>query len=149
MEARDFPILMIEDSEDDQILIRRAFRRAQLATPLLAVGDGDEAVAYLSGLGRYADRQAYPLPALALLDLKLPRRSGLEVLAWMRAQPSLKRIPVVVLTSSGESADIDRAYELGANTYLTKPVSFDGLREMIGRLGAYWLMAELPRVGSA
>lgn len=146
MMAEQYPILLVEDSEDDQTLIRRAFAKAKLSNPLHIVDDGDKAVAYLSGNGIYADRNAHPLPTIILLDLKLPRRSGHEVLAWLRAQPSLPKIPVVVLTSSAETADVKRAYDLGANSYLVKPVEFDGLIEMVRNLGVYWLvMNELPR----
>ncbi len=142
-------ILLVEDEPGDVLLIRRACRRANLSSPLQVVGDGEAAVAYLAGQGAYADRQQYPLPALVLLDLKLPRKSGLEVLAWLRAQPALKRLPVVVLTSSRERGDVDRAYELGANSYLVKPVGFDTLQEMIQTLGLYWLVLnERPQVGA-
>ena len=142
-------ILLVEDEPGDVLLIRRACRRANLSSPLQVVGDGEAAVAYLAGQDAYADRQQYPLPALVLLDLKLPRKSGLEVLAWLRAQPALKRLPVVVLTSSRERGDVDRAYELGANSYLVKPVGFDTLLEMIQTLGLYWLVLnERPQVGA-
>jgi CheY-like chemotaxis protein len=133
------PILLVEDDPNDQLLIRRAFARAKLMNPLRLTRDGDEAVDYLAGGGGFADRQANPLPALVMLDLKLPRRSGLEVLEWLRSQAgSLGRTPVVVLTSSRENRDVDRAYELGANSYLVKPVGFDGLLEMIRTTGLYW-----------
>src|SRR5947207_15017530 len=108
-------------------MVRRSFTKASLQGTLDVVDDGDKAVAYLAGHGGFADRARHPLPVLLLLDLKLPRRSGLEVLAWVRQQPTLKRLPVVVLTSSEESADINRAYDLGANSYLVKPVAFDAL----------------------
>ena len=133
------PILLVEDDPNDQLLIRRAFARAKLMNPLRLTRDGDEAVDYLAGDGAFADREANPLPALVMLDLKLPRRSGLEVLEWLRSQAgSLGRTPVVVLTSSRENRDVDRAYELGANSYLVKPVGFDGLLEMIRTTGLYW-----------
>ena len=133
------PILLVEDDPNDQLLIRRAFAKAKLMNPLRLTKDGDEAVSYLTGEGVFADRQAHPLPALVMLDLKLPRRSGLEVLEWLRSQAgSLGRTPVVVLTSSRENHDVDRAYELGANSYLVKPVNFDGLLEMIRTTGLYW-----------
>jgi CheY-like chemotaxis protein len=133
------PILLVEDDPNDQLLIRRAFTRAKLMNPLRLARDGDEAVDYLAGDGAFADREANPLPALVMLDLKLPRRSGLEVLEWLRSQAgSLGRTPVVVLTSSRENRDVDRAYELGANSYLVKPVDFDGLLEMIRTTGLYW-----------
>jgi CheY-like chemotaxis protein len=145
-EPRTFPVLVVEDSPDDVLFIRRAFSKARLVNPLQFAEDGEQAIAYLSGTGGYADRTAHPLPMLILLDLKLPRLSGLEFLAWLRGQqPDLRRIPVVVLTSSRESSDVNRAYELGASTYLVKPVSFDGLLELVKQLGIYWMMlAELP-----
>jgi DNA-binding response OmpR family regulator len=114
------------------------------------VEDGEMAVAYLSGQGQYADRNRYPLPALMLLDLKLPRKSGLEVLTWLREQPGLKRLPVVVLTSSKESVDAGHAYDLGANSYLVKPVGFDTLLEMVKALGMYWfILNEKPDIQAA
>jgi CheY-like chemotaxis protein len=135
------PILLVEDNVDEQMLIRRAFAKARLSNPLHVVGDGDAAVAYLSGEGAYADRARHPLPCVVLLDLKLPRRSGHEVLEWRRNQAGVvARIPVVVLTSSRESADVNRAYDLGANSYLTKPVAFEGLLEMVKGLGLYWVV---------
>lgn len=145
MEVREFPVLLIEDNEDDVLFVQRAFRRAKLSNPLSVMEDGDAALAYLSGEGKYADRDRYPVPTLILLDIKLPRRNGLEVLEWLRAQPGLRRIPVVVLTSSRESADVDRAFDLGASGYLVKPVDFDGLLEMVQTIGVYWMvMSELP-----
>lgn len=134
------PILLVEDDPNDVLLIRRAFTKARLANPVQSVEDGDQAVSYLAGAGPYADRQSYPLPVVVLLDLKLPRRSGLDVLAWLRQQEGLRRLPVVVLTSSRESADVNRAYDLGANSYLVKPVTFDALLELVQTLQLYWLM---------
>jgi CheY-like chemotaxis protein len=149
MEIREFPVLLVEDNEDDILFVQRAFRRAKLSNALPVVEDGDAAVAYLSGQGEYADRNHHPMPTLILLDIKLPRRSGLEVLAWLRAQPGLRRIPVVMLTSSKESADVDRAFDLGASGYLVKPVDFDGLLEMVRTIGVYWMvMSELPSAPS-
>jgi CheY-like chemotaxis protein len=145
MEMREFPVLLVEDNEDDILFVQRAFRRAKLSNALPVVEDGDAAVAYLSGQGEYADRDRYPIPTLILLDIKLPRRSGHEVLEWLRGQPGLRRIPVVMLTSSKESADVDRAFDLGASGYLVKPVDFDGLLEMVTTIGVYWMvMSELP-----
>jgi CheY-like chemotaxis protein len=135
-----YTVLLVEDDPDDVVLTQRAFKKASVANPLQVVTDGEEAVAYLSGQGRFADRGQYPLPMLLLLDLKLLRRSGLEVLEWLRAQPGLRRLPVVVLTSSKESRDVNRAYDLGVNSYLVKPVAFDSLQEMVQSLGFYWLM---------
>ena len=145
MDMREFPVLLVEDNEDDILFVQRAFRRAKLSNALPVVEDGDAAVAYLSGQGEYADRSRHPMPTLILLDIKLPRRSGLEVLEWLRAQAGLRRIPVVMLTSSRESADVDRAFDLGASGYLVKPVDFNGLLEMVKTIGMYWMvMSELP-----
>jgi CheY-like chemotaxis protein len=150
MNGTDNLILLAEDNTTDALMVRRAFTKAGLQGAMAVVEDGDKAVAYLSGQGVFADRARHPLPVLLLLDLKLPRRSGLEVLAWVRQQPGLKRLPVVVLTSSEESADINRAYDLGANSYLVKPVNFDGLLEIVKGLGLYWLVLnENPEVGSS
>ena len=132
-------ILHVEDDPNDVLLLHRACRKASLNLSLQSVGDGDKAVSYLSGESIYADREKYPLPALVLLDLKMPRRSGLEVLAWIRAQPNLRRILVAIFTSSKHDEDINKAYELGANSYLVKPVGFDALTEMIGMIHTYWL----------
>jgi CheY-like chemotaxis protein len=132
-------ILVVEDNPTDVMLIRRAFAKAKIGNPLQVVGHGDAAVDYLAGSGAYVDRAQFPLPALILLDLKLPRRSGLEVLQWLRDQDLLRRIPAVVLTSSSQSRDVNRAYDLGANSYLVKPVEFDDLKEMLAKVNVYWI----------
>lgn len=139
MQSANRTILVVEDNPDDVLLIQRAFRKARLTQPLQQVGDGEEAINYLNGTGAYSDRQQYPLPGLLLLDLKLPRKSGLEVLAWLKKQPGLHRLPVIVFTSSREDGDIQRAYDLGANSYLVKPVNFDALLEIAHALELYWL----------
>lgn len=136
----DFVILLVEDEADDILLIQRALSTANLVNPLRIVRDGEEAIAYLSGLGDFADRARYPLPSLLLLDLKLPRKSGLEVLEWVRQSPVHKLLPVVILTSSAHSEDMRRAYALGVNSYLIKPVGFDGLLEMVKGIGMYWMI---------
>ena len=135
-----YTILLVEDDPNDVFLIQRAFRKANLANPIQVMNDGEAAVQYLSGQEPYADRDRYPLPILMLLDLKLPRRSGLDVLEWLKQQPKLKRLPVVVLTSSREHIDLNRAYDLGANSYLVKPVAFDSLLNMVQTLNQYWLI---------
>ena len=145
--TRSGTILLVEDDPNDVLLIRRALRNAMIANPLREVADGDEAIAYLSGVDGYGDRDAHPLPALVLLDLKLPRRDGVEVLRWIRAQPGLRRLPVVVLTSSRETADVNRAYDEGANSYLVKPVAFDALLELVRRVDEFWLyLSETPEL---
>lgn len=138
MNAQPFTILHVEDDPNDVLLVERAFRKTQAPGSILAVSDGDKAVAYLAGTGIYADREKFPLPQLVLLDLKMPRKSGLEVLGWIRQQPSLKRIIVIVFTSSKHDQDINMAYELGANSYLVKPVGFDALLETLQEISHYW-----------
>ena len=143
-------ILLVEDDPNDALLVQRAFRKANVSNVLQVVRDGEEAVAYLKGEKPFSDRQQFPLPGVILQDLKLPRKSGLEVLAWLRGQPGLRRLPVVMLTSSRQSSDINRAYELGANSYLVKPVAFDALVEMIKTLDVYWfVLNEKPRLAVA
>lgn len=131
-------ILLAEDNSDSVLLIQRAFRRANIPHPIQVVPDGESVILYLTGSDRYADRELYPFPSLLLLDLKIPIKSGHEVLEWLRQQPHLKRLPVVILTSSKEMSDINRAYDLGANSYLVKPVGFDNLLETIKTLHHYW-----------
>src|SRR6266542_6680804 len=140
MNLRESVILLAEDDPNDVLLIQRAFQWTNVASPLQVVRDGEAAVAYLSGQRPYADRGRHPLPTLLLMDLKMPRKSGLEVLEWLRQQPGLKRLPVVVLTSSNQSPDINRAYDLGANSYLVKPAGFDSLVELVNNLDMYWLI---------
>ena len=134
-------ILLVEDNPNDVLLIRRALGKANVPNPVQVVGDGEKAVQYLAGEGAYADRSRHPLPMFILLDLKLPRKSGHEVLTWIRSQPGVRRTPVVVLTSSAEKADVKRCYDIGANSYLVKPVHFDALRDLMQTVGQYWLKA--------
>ncbi len=140
-------ILLAEDESNDVFLMQRAFAKARIINPIDVVSDGEEAIAFLSELAA-AGRGPRSFPMLMLLDLKLPRRSGLEVLAWMRQQEAaIRRIPVVVLTSSKQSTDVNRAYELGANSYLVKPVTFEGLLDMVKALEMYWFMLnEQPEI---
>ena len=140
MKTDELVVLVVEDDSTDVLMIRRAFKKSQITSPLHVVDNGDAAVDYLSGRPPYHDRTTYPLPAVILLDLKLPRRSGLEGLEWLRQQPGLRRLPVVVLTSSMESTDVRKAYDLGCNSYLVKPVSFEGLLDAVKALGVYWLL---------
>lgn len=135
------PILLVEDNYNDVLLIKRAFRKADIKPPMSLVCDGEEAIAYLSRQGKYTNLETYPVPLLVLLDLKLPRRSGLEVLEWIRQNPKLKRLLVVVLTSSAENSDLERAYDLGVNSYLVKPVRFEDFVSLIELIDAYWFRA--------
>lgn len=145
--ASRHPILLVEDDDNDVVLLRRAFAKSRLANALKVVADGEAALAYLAGEAPYEDRV---LPELVLLDLKLPRKSGHEVLEWIRSQPGLRYLPVVVLTSSREKADLERAYALGANSYLVKPPDFEALIEMVQTLDVYWMILnEKPDVAGA
>ena len=133
------PILAAEDDASDRIILEMAFQRAKLPYPLVVVHDGQEAVDYLCGNGQYADRAAHPLPALLLLDLKMPRMDGLDVLAWLAQQPDFKKLPVVVLSSSGAEQDMNKALQLGAREYFVKPHSLHELTKIANEIHARWL----------
>jgi CheY-like chemotaxis protein len=139
MNLKTHCILYVEDDENDVLVLRHVFQKAGLAGQLQVVRDGQMAIDYLSGAGAYADREKYPLPYLVLLDLGLPERGGLEVLQWIRQHPSLKKLVVLVLTSSPFAEDVDRACELGANSYLTKPSGLPKNLEMAQLLKSWWL----------
>ena len=143
-----YTVLLVEDNTADILLMQRAFRHEHFSkVALQIVKDGDAAVAYLRGEDEYADREHYPLPVLILLDLKLPRRSGHEILDWLRQQPELKRLPVVILTSSREAIDINQAYDSGVNSYLVKPTGLTALLEMMKSVNLYWLLTnEQPEI---
>jgi CheY-like chemotaxis protein len=132
-------ILLVEDNEDDVFLMKRALKGARVVNPLFVVEDGREAVDYLGGAGKFADRESYPLPAVVFLDLKLPFISGHEVLAWIRRQNNLESVVVIVLTSSNEASDLSRSYALGANSYLVKPPTPEQLEELAKAFKWYWL----------
>jgi len=131
--------LLAEDREEDVVSIRHAFAKANFLNPLQVVTSGEEAIAYLRGEGKYADRDEYPLPSLLLLDLKMPRKDGFQVLEWIRQQPVLSALRVVVLTASDRISDVNRAYQLGASSFLVKPVDFPNFVEMTRALKGYWL----------
>ena len=136
-------VLVADDDENDIKLLRRAFQKAGIDTPIAAVRDGEEAINYLQGDKPYADRDTFPIPALLLLDLKMPRTDGFEVLEWLRQQSGLKQMLVVVMTSSDEPQDIDRAYDLGANSFVKKPSDFTSLTTISQKLHDYWLQTNL------
>jgi len=132
-------ILLIEDNADDELLMLRAFKKNHILNRVIVARDGVEALDYLFSTGEYAGKDAEPLPQLILLDLKLPKLNGLEVLKRMRAEKRTKYIPVVVLTSSTEEQDIISSYDLGANGFVQKPMDFNKFVEVAHQLGVYWL----------
>ena len=132
-------VLIAEDDASDIFLLKRAFAMAQVPATLHFVRDGQEAIDYLEGGAAYNNRAEYPLPDLMILDLKMPRLNGFDVLKWLRGQPGLKRLLVTVLTSSDQPDDINRAYDLGANSYLLKPHNSNELSELVGQVKRYWL----------
>ena len=131
-------ILVVEDREDDILVMKRAFAKAGLTNPVQVVRDGEEGIAYLSGEAKFANRAEYPLPALVLLDLKLPKVDGFEVLDWIRRQEGIRGLPVIVLTSSNEMRDVNRAYALGANSFFVKDFDFQHAVELSHFL-RHWL----------
>jgi len=147
----DAVILLVEDRPDDVFLILRSFDLAGIRNPIQVVKDGEEAVGYLSGASKYSDRRAYPLPELVLLDLKLPKMDGFEVLRWIRANPDVPGLRVVVLTSSEAIQDINAAYALGANSFLVKPMDFGRFVELSGFIADnwfHWSATPSPRLGA-
>jgi CheY-like chemotaxis protein len=139
MEEKQFPVLLVEDDLNDIFIVKRAFRTARIPNPLQVVTDGEEAISYLRGDGKYADREAYPLPRLIVMDIKMPRRSGFEVIEWVKgkARP-LRRIPIIIVSSSDSPADINRAYELGANAYMIKPMDYRAVEHLFESITHYW-----------
>ena len=137
-------ILLVEDNRDDEELTRLALKECNVANHLVVVRDGKEALDWLFCAGPYADRDPCQIPCLILLDLKLPKISGLEVLERLRAHPRTRRLPVVILTSSREEQDLLRGYDLGANSYIRKPVDFDQFTRAIQQLGIYWMVLNEP-----
>ena len=139
-------ILLVDDSENDLMLMKIAFEDAGFSNPLQTVENGEQAIAYLKGENPYADRSMYPLPNVILLDLNMPKKSGFEVLAWIRTQPGLKRIPIVILTASVRMEDVEQAYDLGASSFLVKPASMHELIAMIHCLLEWFRYNRFPPV---
>jgi CheY-like chemotaxis protein len=139
MKGSALDILQVDDDPNDQIIIQAACRHAGITVNATAVDDGAKAISYLKGGGIYADRERFPIPALMLLDLKMPMRSGFEVLEWARRQPELKYLPVIVFTASNQEEDMKRAYELGANAYVVKPNNLAETVEALKAIKAFWL----------
>src|SRR5581483_5474555 len=132
-------ILLAEDDENDVLLMKRAFSQAHIQNPLYVVQDGEEAIAYFKGEGAFSNRAEYPLPDLLLLDLNMPRVNGFEVLTWIRQQPGLSALRVLVLTSSDHMRDVNQAYRLGANSFLIKPHDFEDFVHLSKLMQEFWL----------
>jgi two-component system, response regulator len=137
-------ILLVEDNPSDVDLTRRAFEKGRIANELVVAEDGQEALDYFAGAGSFAGRDVDDLPALVLLDLKLPKVSGLEVLRRVRADARTRRVPVVILTTSGQEKDVADGYDLGVNSYLRKPVDFQRFTSAMEQIGLYWLLLNQP-----
>jgi CheY-like chemotaxis protein len=143
MEA-NIPILLVEDDPNDVWLVKHAFQSTNIANPLRIVNDGQEAVDYLRGAGQFGDRSAFPLPKLVLLDLKMPRLNGFDVITWMRKHFPWKLTPIIVLSSSALPQDVNRAYELGANAYMVKPADYRALERLFRTIADFWNAGEKP-----
>lgn len=136
------PILLVEDNPADVELALRAFRRRKLANPITVVRDGEEALDYMHRRGAFAD--GAPVPGVVLLDLRIPKVDGLEVLRELKQHPVYRHVPVVVLTTSGEHRDVKRSYEMGAASYIVKPVEFDKFQDVVERIDLYWIVTNVP-----
>jgi len=142
---KSISILIAEDDEDDRMLTQKAFENSSLINRLMFVGNGEELMDYLDRRGVYFDKALYPWPDLILLDLNMPRKNGREALKEIKENPELRRIPVIILTTSKEQEDIVRSYDLGVNSYITKPVTFDGLVRVLQEISNYWFeIVQLP-----
>ena len=137
-------ILLVEDNPDDEVLTLRALKKHNLANQITVARDGAEALDFLFGTGKHAGRDLNAMPTVVLLDLKLPKVDGLEVLRRIRADERTRRIPVVILTSSNEEKDVVRSYDLGINSYIRKPVEFEKFLAAVEELGLYWLLLNEP-----
>jgi two-component system response regulator len=133
-------ILLVEDNPDDVLLTQCALRKGNVMNMMVVASDGEEAIDYFTCAGNYTERNPCEVPAVVLLDLKLPKIDGLQVLAWMRAHEETRHIPVVVLTVSKDEEDVVRSYQLGVNSFIRKPVDFPEFTEVVRRLGLYWVL---------
>ena len=141
----NYSILVVEDEDSDFMLLERAFRKNKIPNAIYRVRDGLEGLHYLQGTEEFSDRTKYPFPEVIILDLKTPRMSGLELLAWIRDHPECRVIPTIIMSSSQQDVDVAKAYELGANTYFVKPTGFESLLKLTASIHDYWLQG--ARVG--
>ncbi|HEX4264905.1 MAG TPA: response regulator [Verrucomicrobiae bacterium] len=137
-----YPVILVAEDDDDYVLlIKQVFAQAHIPNPIHVVWNGEEAISYLKGEGKYSNREEYPLPDIFLLDLKMPRVNGMEVLKWVRAQPSLASLRILVLTSSDRIRDVNEAYQLGANSFLVKPLDFHDFTHLSRLIADFWFKA--------
>lgn len=141
---RNLTILVAEDDENEAFLLKRSLTKAGINNPVQVVSDGQESIDYLAGTGRFGDRKEFPFPSVIILDLKMPRVNGFEVLKWLRQHPTHAVIPVIVMTNSNLPGDIRRAYELGANSYIVKPHGLQDLVRALRLVYEYWALCEKP-----
>src|SRR2546423_8276532 len=150
---RGFTMLLAEDDQNERVLMAHVIalsgQRAGIGINIQVVDDGAEAIAYLSGEGKFRDRAAHPFPELIVLDLKMPRMDGLDVLRWLSEHPEYRRVPKIMLSGSGEDRDVEEAYRLGVNTYFQKPASLDEYRELVHHMILYWSHTKRPVIRHA
>jgi CheY-like chemotaxis protein len=137
-------ILIVDDEDHDIEFLQRALKRSGVNNPVRTAGNGEEAIAYLTGQGNYTDRLAFPFPRVIITDLKMPHMGGLELLRWLHDNPKFKVVPTIVFTSSTSQADVDEAFKRGASGYFVKPVDFDQLEQMAKVLADYWKLSLVP-----
>jgi CheY-like chemotaxis protein len=145
MDDSNYTILLVDDDENDVLLVKMAFQKNKILNPVHWAKDGLEAVAYLNGEGAYANRTLHPFPEVMILDLKMPRMNGLELLSWIREHPQYRVIPTIIMSASRLDTDIEKAYGLGANTYMIKPSSLDELAKMVKAAHEYWAVSVKPK----
>jgi len=141
----DFEILLVDDSADDAFFVQRALEKARMGKSCKVVDDGEEAIKYLRGEGRYADRKEFPFPTVILSDLKMPRMNGFELLRWVRKHPECAVIPTILFTSSAVPSDVQEAYRLGANSYMVKPANAEDFVDLLRVTCEYWTRCERPK----
>jgi CheY-like chemotaxis protein len=137
-------ILVVEDRDEDLFMLQRAFSQLGFDTPVQYVRDGEQAIAYLRGKGRFVNRDEFPMPTVMLLDLKMPRKNGFEVLEWVQQQPDLTELRTIVLTTSEDIFEVHKAYRLGAASFLTKPLNFTEFKDAVQMVHNYWMMLNRP-----
>lgn len=148
MNMDEVEIMLVEDNQDDAALAIRALKKQNIANKLIHLKDGEEALDFIYGRGEYAGRNLQNSPKVILLDLKMPKINGMEVLAQLKSDETTKSIPIVMLTSSAEDPDIDKCYTLGANSYIVKPVEFDEFTKAVANMGMYWMLLNKPPYNS-